>query len=232
MAGMKLLLFDVDGTILLTNRAGIRSMEQAGRELFGERFDLSQVSVAGALDPLIYAEATRLAGIDNAATMHDAFRDRYLEILQASLDANGGKTVLLPGIGAVVETLRNHETVSLGVVTGNYTAVVPIKLRAVGLDPAWFPFSAFGDEGPDRPSLVRIALERYQQRAGRPIAAADVIVIGDTPHDVTCAHANGCLCFAVATGMYTADDLRGAGADVVVSDLRDPAPLHAMLECC
>ena len=97
------------------------------------------------------------------------------------------------------------------------------------MDPAWFPIHAFGDEAPDRPAMVRLALDRYAERAGCPIAPEHVIVIGDTPNDVSCAHANGCLCLAVATGLYSVEDLRQAGGDVVVPDLADPHPLQAML---
>jgi phosphoglycolate phosphatase len=226
---MKLLLFDVDGTILLTGGAGVRGMERAGVLCFGDQFSLKQVSVAGGLDPLIYVEATALAGVDNAHLHHDRFRDTYLEELRVNLAANGDKTRLLPGIGELIRDLRGRPGVTLGLVTGNYTAAIPIKLGAVGLDPAWFVVTAFGDEAPNRPALVALARDRYRHMTGRDISGHDTIVIGDTPHDVTCAHANGCKCLAVATGLFNVDDLRKAGADVVVPDLADPKPLYDMI---
>ena len=231
MGGMKkLLLFDLDGTLLLTGGAGVKGMEEAGVGLFGEAFSLKPVRVAGGLDPLIYAEATRLAGVENAHEHHDRFRDHYLEILHRNMVDEAYRKQVLPGILELLSKLRKDPRVVLGLVTGNYTAAVPIKLRAVGIDPAWFSINAFGDEAPDRPGLVRLARDRFCARYGREIACGDTIVIGDTPQDVHCAHANGCICLAVATGMYSFEQLQEAGADVVVRDLGDPGPLMELIE--
>lgn len=227
---MKLLLFDIDGTILLTGGAGVRGMEEAGVMLFGERFSLQGISVSGGLDPLIYAEATAVAGIENAHTMHDRFRETYLRQLHHNLRQDADKVRLCPGIGQLIRDLRGHNGNTLGLVTGNYTGAVPIKLHAVGLDPEWFPIHGFGDEANDRPAMVRLAVERFAKRTGRPVNPRDVIIIGDTPHDVSCAHANGCVCLAVATGMFSVDQLKDAGADIVVADLSDPQPLWDLVE--
>jgi len=226
---MKLLLFDVDGTLLLTGGAGVRGMETAGVRCFGERFTLKNLTIAGGLDPLIYKEATALAGVDDPHLHHDRFRETYLRELKANLDLNPDKVHLLPGIEPLLRDLRGRADVVLGLVTGNYTAAIPIKFAAVGLDPAWFPIHAFGDEAPDRPALVRLAVDRYHARYGQAIGNHDVIVISDTPNDIHCAHANGCACLAVATGLYSMEDLRAAGADVVVHDLADPQPLYDMI---
>jgi phosphoglycolate phosphatase-like HAD superfamily hydrolase len=226
---MKLLLFDVDGTLLLTGGAGVRGMEQAGVICFGEAFSLKTLTIAGGLDPLIYKEATALLGVDDPHLHHDRFRDTYLQELRTNLDAHPEKVHLLPGIEPLLRDLRGRADVTLGLVTGNYTAAIPIKFAAVGLDPAWFPIHAFGDEAPDRPAMVRLAVDRYHKRHGHRIGNHDVIVIGDTPNDIHCAHANDCVCLAVATGLYTMDALREAGADVVVQDLSDPEPLRMLL---
>jgi len=226
---MKLLLFDVDGTLLLTGGAGVRGMEKAGVVCFGDAFSLKKLTVAGGLDPLIYKEATALAGVDDPHLHHDRFRDTYLCELKANLAADPHKVRLLPGIDLLIHELRRRPSVVLGLVTGNYTAAIPIKFAAVGLDPAWFPIRAFGDEAPDRPSMVSLAVDRYRENCGQPIGNHDVVVIGDTPNDIACAHANDCLCLAVATGLYSEDDLRRAGADVVVPDLSDPQPLWDLI---
>lgn len=226
---MKLLLFDVDGTILLTGGAGVQGMERAGVICFGENFSLKQISVAGGLDPLIYVEATALAGVKNAHLHHDRFRKTYLAELKENLAVFGDKVRLLPGIGQLIQDLRQRDDVMLGLVTGNYTDAIPIKLGAVGLDPAWFRVTAFGDEAPNRPALVQLARDRYRQMTGHKIPGHDTVIIGDTPNDVSCAHANGCLCLAVATGLYKVTDLQQAGADVVVPDLSDPSPLYQMI---
>jgi phosphoglycolate phosphatase-like HAD superfamily hydrolase len=90
--------------------------------------------------------------------------------------------------------------------------------------------NAFGDEGKTRPDLVALALRRCAETAGFTPDSRSVIVIGDTPFDVECAHAHGCVAFAVATGLHRADELRKTGADVVVDDLSDPAPLFDLLD--
>ena len=105
-----------------------------------------------------------------------------------------------------------------------------MKLAAAGLDLRWFAITCFGDEGPSRPDLVALALRRYHHHTGQPADPAAVIVIGDTPSDVQCAKAHGCICFAVATGPYSPDELRRSGADVVVENLRDPAPLFDLID--
>lgn len=226
---MKLLLFDVDGTLLLTGGAGVRGMEKAGLICFGEKFSLKSLTIAGGLDPLIYKEATALAGVDDPHLHHRRFHDTYLRELESNLAADPHKVNLLPGIEPLLRDLREHPAVTLGLVTGNYTAAIPIKFGAVGLDPNWFPIYAFGDEAPDRPAMVRLAIDRYREKHNHHIGNHDVIVIGDTPNDVNCAHANDCLCLGVATGLYSVDDLLAAGADVVVKDLTDPKPLYKMI---
>jgi phosphoglycolate phosphatase-like HAD superfamily hydrolase len=105
-----------------------------------------------------------------------------------------------------------------------------LKLGAVGLNPDWFEIHALGDEAPSRPDLAALALRRYERRFGAAIDPGAVVVIGDTPRDVHCAKAHGCVAFGVATGRYTVDDLRREGADVVVEDLADASPLWELVE--
>ena len=139
----------------------------------------------------------------------------------------------MPGIrdtvGALLDRSRSQGDVVQGIVTGNYALAAPLKLRACGLDPAWFEIGAFGDEGRSRPDLVALALRRCADRFAWAPDPKSVIVIGDTPFDVDCAHAHGCVAFAVATGVHGIEDLRAAGADVVVRDLSDPTPLYQLL---
>ncbi|MCC7205298.1 MAG: HAD hydrolase-like protein, partial [Phycisphaeraceae bacterium] len=107
---------------------------------------------------------------------------------------------------------------------------VPIKLTAVGLDPAMFHINALGDEADSRPALVPVAMRKFRDRFAADVDPRRVIVIGDTPRDVHCAKANGCLALAVATGSHSEQDLRHAGADVTVPDLADPQPLLDLLD--
>jgi phosphoglycolate phosphatase-like HAD superfamily hydrolase len=227
---MKLLLFDLDGTLLLTGGAGVGSMHVVGARMFGDHFTLDGVTVAGGLDPLIYADAATLAGVDDAHLHHDIFRDSYVAELEQALNSDRFEVHVLPGVMELLNELRQSPQVTLGLLTGNYAVSAPVKLRAVGIDPDWFTITAFGDEAPDRPAMVKLAMERFARKNGaNDTSPSDVIVIGDTPRDVDCAKANGCRVLAVATGRYGMDELREAGADVVVPDLKDSTALWQMI---
>lgn len=231
-----LLLFDVDGTLITTSGAGVRAMKTVGARLFGSTFSFDQVTFGGGLDPALFAEAARLSGHDAAEQDHVNFRDAYLLELEAELARTGAGVAAMPGILALLERLRTHHaqangspSVMLGLLTGNYSLAAPIKLRAASIDHTWFTITAFGDEASTRPGLTELAMARYQQHTGAAADPAQVIVIGDTPRDVACAKAHGCVAFAVATGTFSEGELVEAGADVVVPDLSDPAPLLALL---
>ena len=122
------------------------------------------------------------------------------------------------------------QRVKAGVIQG----LITVRARraaqpSLRFDPTWFEIGAFGDEGRTRPDLVALALRRCHQQFAWSPDPQSVIVIGDTPLDIACAHAQGCVAFAVATGHHGVDELRTAGADVVVKDLSDPGPLFELL---
>jgi phosphoglycolate phosphatase-like HAD superfamily hydrolase len=229
-----LLLFDVDGTLLLTGGAGIRAMQTTGHRLFGPAFDMARVATAGMLDTIIYRDLIQRCQLTVEDHHADAFCDAYVAELAAEIDRTRASVRLLPGIASLIDTLRQRERergdVMLGLLTGNYTKAIPVKFAAVGLDPAWFTIHAFAEHGPDRPSLTRHALNTYHQHTGHPARPDRTIVIGDTPRDIDCAKAHACLAFAVATGPYSRQELLAHGADVAVDDLTDPAPLLNLLD--
>jgi phosphoglycolate phosphatase-like HAD superfamily hydrolase len=227
---VKLVLFDIDGTLLRGHGAGSRAMMRAGRALHGEGFSLDGIMMGGGLDPVIFASALARLGILEVTSHHDAFRDRYLKELALEFTATIEKRPeLLPGVQELLAMLATRRDVLIGLVTGNYRAAVPIKFAAVGLDPAQFVIGAFGDCGPTRPDLVRIARERAHAHAGLHIEPVHTIVIGDTPRDVDCALQHGCLCLAVETGYHSAAELRSAGAHHVAKDLSDASVLLSLL---
>jgi phosphoglycolate phosphatase len=220
-----LVLFDVDGTLLLTGGAGMRAMKAVAAELFGDAFRWDGIVVSGHLDPLIFAEAAALNGLDGIPAHHESFRRRYLEVLVVELARNPERVRMMPGIRESLSELRDGGAATLGLLTGNYAEAIPLKLSAIGLDPEWFEITAFGEEAATRRDLAALALAKYEQRLGAPVDPRRVVIVGDTPRDVDCAHAHGCFAFAVATGGYDARALADAGADLVVSDLADPTPL-------
>jgi len=225
-----LLLFDIDGTFLTTGGAGMRAMRIVAERLFGASFSWEGVVPAGHLDPLIFAEAAARNGLNHDPAVQIVFRDQYLAQLKYEFDANRDAIVTMPGVHEILAELREQEDVMLGLLTGNYTKAVPIKLGAISIDPAMFKITAFGDEAATRADMVALAIKRYEKHQGEAIDPKQVIIIGDTPRDVQCAHAHGCLCLAVATGRYSVDQLKDAGADQVVSDLCDSSPLLAMMD--
>jgi phosphoglycolate phosphatase len=230
-----LLLWDIDGTLLLTDGAGMRGMARAGRKLYGESFRWDGVRASGRLDPVIFEDALTRNGFTATEDGHRVFHDTYIVELEAELELVGKAARTMPGIREAIATLLDRsatkQDVVQGLVTGNYTRAAPLKLRACGLDPAWFEINAFGDEGKTRPDLVALAMKRCESRFGHAPDPKSVIVIGDTPLDIDCAHAHGCIALAVATGLHDIEELRASGADVVVPDLSDPSPLFALVEC-
>lgn len=222
-----LLLFDIDGTLLLSRGAGAEAVLAACHELFGREFEVERRSFAGHLDPLIWRDLCARNGVDDPERFHDDFRRTYTRLLGELFERDVGRAYALAGVRELLDALRERERagdpLTLGLLTGNYPETGRMKVRAAGLDPAWFPVTVFGDDGPDRRSLVPVARERHAAHSGRHLDGDRVIVIGDTPRDVDCARAHGCRSLAVATGSHTLDELERAGADLTLGDLTDTA---------
>lgn len=219
-----LILFDIDGTLITTGGAGVRAMGDAGRELFGEGFTTEGTEFAGRLDPLIIADLLRAnghpAGPDEMTAMRDAYRRHLAGHLRDRQRCHA-----LPGVHALLAELERLEAIVPGLLTGNYPDTGIMKLVACGIDPASFRVRVWGDESPHKPPsrnhLPAVGLERYCSLMGSVPAPERIAIVGDTPHDVACARAHGCRAVGVATGSYTADQLRRAGADHVLGSLAD-----------
>lgn len=232
-----LVLFDVDGTLLLSRGASLRCFRAAALELFGREMKTDGMQTAGGLDPVIWRTLCAVNGIqaEEAAREHDRFRASYARILAAEL-AEGGVAYALPGVPELLDALgpgrappvtgaSGPPAVSIGLLTGNYPETGRLKLRAAGIDPDRFAVAAWGDEADRRPDLVPLGRERHTRRTGRTLPAEQVVIVGDTPHDVACAREHGCRSLAVATGGSTRAQLESCGADLVVDDLSETAVL-------
>ena len=213
-----LVLLDIDGTLLTSEGIGARSIVQTGVELFGEDFSLEGIELGGRLDPLIFKEAMAALGRDDHAEHHGDYRVRYLETLGALLAA-GHDVQILPGVVELVERLAGHDGVTMALVTGNYIESAHMKLEAAGIDPELFTGGAYGDEGEIRHDLPPLAIERFRAANGRD--PVDIVLLGDTEHDVTSGQAAGCRVLAVCTGSHPAQRLHDSGADLVLEDLSD-----------
>jgi phosphoglycolate phosphatase-like HAD superfamily hydrolase len=219
-----LILFDIDGTLLHSLSAGIHAMGAALRELHGTDPDWGKVEVHGRLDTLIWRELGAVHGypLDDAA--HAAFRDTYAGHLERRL-AERNTVEALPGAAALVDAAAGLSGTTIGLLTGNYERTGRLKVRHAGIDPDRFVVNAWGDDGPDRRSLVPVAMNRYRERHARAVDPQQVLIIGDTPYDVDCARAAGARVLATATGKFTVDELHAAGADRTVPDLSDTASI-------
>jgi phosphoglycolate phosphatase-like HAD superfamily hydrolase len=204
-------------------------MNRACEEILGHREALDGIPVAGRTDWIILHDALRKIGRDLDDDLFAQLRERYLAHLDEEIDrpAEGVKAVM-PGVRVLLDELQARNDAFLGLLTGNFEQGARIKLEHFGL---WHYFrcGAFGDDHSDRNALVPFALERAG-RCGLDAAPADVIVVGDTPHDIACAHAVGALPVGVATGSFTVEQLRSSGGDIVFEDLSDTAAFLRLLE--
>jgi len=225
-APVRLLLFDVDGTLVDCGRQPLGPFAAALVEVFGTAGDIDGYNFAGCTDPQAVFDLMTGAGFPDAEVRArlPRMRDHYLPHLERTLDR--ARMRLLPGVAEVLQRLASRPDVELGLLTGNWEAGARTKLSRFDLN-RFFPFGAFGGDGAgfQRSELPPIALARAAQRRGSPVAAAETLIIGDSLQDVACARANGIKVLAVATGRTPAAALADAGADWVVSELGAAAEL-------
>jgi len=217
----KLVLFDIDGTLVLTGGAGIRAMNRAGEAELGLSNLLDGVPVAGRTDWIILHDALTKAGHDLDEDLFVRMRDAHIRYLREEIDQPGdGVKDVMPGIRELLPVLQSRDDVFLGLLTGNFVEAARIKLGHFDL---WdyFRCGAFGDDAADRNKLVPFAVDRARECGLGSFDYGEVVVIGDTPHDVACAVAVGAMPVAVATGNFTVDQLRATGAPIVLEDLSD-----------
>lgn len=217
---MKLLLFDIDGTLVLTGGAGARAMVRAFEDVYGFFNGLGSLSMAGRTDAWIVAQMAAAHGVPADADRVRRLHDTYLGYLTEEVLRDGPRKSLLPGVRDLLDTLMSRNDAYLALLTGNFRQGARIKLEHFDLW-RYFPAGAFGDEAHDRNGLLWKALADVQEAGGPAFRPADVVVIGDTPLDVAVAVAGGARSLGVATGSYGVDELRESGADVALPDLGD-----------
>jgi len=215
-----LILFDIDGTLVLTGGAGGRALTRAFRDVFLVDDAFRGIPMPGRTDPHIVAEAAARAGLTPDGPRLSRFRTRYRECLREELRQPGPRKGILPGVGPLLDALHARPDVFLALLTGNYTDAARIKLEYFDLW-KYFACGAYGEEAPDRNHLVKVVVERARACGAHAAALERVVVVGDTPLDVACAHAAGALAAAVATGGHSTQELAESGADVVFEDLSD-----------
>lgn len=214
------ILFDIDGTLVVTSRAGLRGMTLAFRQRYGHERALDGVPFAGRTDRAITVDAMRRIGVDPSDAEIRAFRDTYIGQLRIEITRPlpGHPSTVLPGVVPLLDALAAQDGVAIGLLTGNFETGAAIKLGHFGL---WerFAFGAFGDDHVDRRALVPVARQRAQEAGKAPARPSDIVIIGDTPHDIDCATAHGARVIGVATGPFDRAALTEAGAGLVVDTL-------------
>jgi phosphoglycolate phosphatase-like HAD superfamily hydrolase len=227
MSGRRIaLLFDVDGTLIDSGGAGARSWKLAFDELYGIPADIGEFTDTGMTDPDV-GRQTFEAVLDRKPSDEEFEKllERRQHYLHQTVAESEGYRVL-PGAEELLRKLL-VDGYLLGLVTGNLEASAHIKLHRAGLN-RYFSFGGYGSDSPDRNEVTRIAFREAALVYGAPLDAEQAIVIGDTPHDVSSAHAAGIQCVGVASHEFDADQLRDAEADWVIESLAEGLPAASL----
>ena len=221
------LLFDIDGTLVLTGGAGGRAMTRAFQDLYGVANAFEGVPFNGRTDAWILARAAAVHQID--PELLSRFKPLYLEYLAEELHRPGPRKGVMPGISPLLDVLSKRDDMYVALLTGNFEQGARLKLQHFDLW-RYFECGAFGDTSHDRNGLLPQALDRVAVSCGPRVNPGDVVIIGDTPLDVAVAMSGGARSIAVATGSHTTEELLASGADFVFQDLSDLEAVLAVVE--
>lgn len=213
-------LWDIDNTLLYTGGAGSLGMTRAFRDLYGVDDAFGRVEFSGRTDTAIFRDCARANGFgdDVLDAEQRRFADTYIPHLERAL-IEVPRGHLMPGIAAILAALDARDDVMQGLGTGNFRRGAEIKLRHFGID-EYFPacVGGFGDDAEERAEVIRIGIERLRSGAS---GNTRIVIVGDTPHDVAAARANGAYALGVATGRDSVADLLAYGANAALDDLSD-----------
>ncbi|MCP4423052.1 MAG: HAD hydrolase-like protein [Chloroflexi bacterium] len=218
---MKLLLFDIDGTLIRSHGAGREMLAAALTELFGTAGPIDSYKMSGKIDYRIITDLLTAAGIAAAeieAKLTDVYR---LMTEKARLIFPANEMSACPGVEPLLAALNQREDALLGLMTGNIRETAPLKLRAARIDPAQFRLGVYGSEAQTRNQLPAIAMQRATDLMGRPFNGTNTVVIGDTPADILCARAGKATVVAVASGWHSSQTLTRYQPDFLLENLSD-----------
>lgn len=216
----KLVLFDIDGTLLLTNSRNRRILGDALMCVYGTEGSAQGHNFAGKMDGIIIYEVLRNAGLQDAAIeeKYPTAKETYISLLKQRLLAEDIE--VMQGVAALLEALSSMTDIVLGLLTGNFEGSGRHKLELPSLND-YFPFGAFADDASHRNELPAIAVERAYRLTGKRFKSEEVVIIGDTEHDINCAKTIDAKSIAVATGTYSAERLEAYSPDALYEDFSD-----------
>ncbi len=218
---MKLILFDIDGTLIWPDGSGRIAMDRALTEVFSISGPADSLPMAGKTDWQIVTELLGAVGL-HQGSIQARLPECFQAIARHTAQTTRERQVrVCPGVPVLLARLSTHPQVVLGLLTGNLASTAPIKLRAGNLDPTLFCVGAYGNDGRNRSQLPAVAITRAQALTGHTFLGKDVVIVGDTPADVTCGKHLGVTAIGVATGHYSLQSLSAVGADYVFPDLAD-----------
>jgi phosphoglycolate phosphatase-like HAD superfamily hydrolase len=220
----KLVLFDIDETLIDSGRAGTRALNRAFAELFNIQDAFREIRMAGMTDLQIVRQGLKKNNLSDMNGEVDLVVEKYLALLSEEID-NPWKTVK-PGVFEILDILEG-ESVPLGLLTGNLEKGAGIKLRPFGLD-RYFAAGSFGSDHEDRDMLLPIAIRKFSQ-IGIQTTPERCVIVGDTPRDVRCSKVHGGHCIGVTTGPYGRESLINAGADIAVESLEEKEACLALI---
>jgi phosphoglycolate phosphatase-like HAD superfamily hydrolase len=215
-------LFDIDGTLLTTGGASDRAWAHGVRDFYGVDFDVGAHTGRGVPDPEVGRQVLRsILGREPSGRELLRLMRQRMKYLPGEVERSQG-FVVKPGVPELLERLT-AEDVLLGLTTGNVEPAAHAKLARADLN-HYFSFGGYGSDAPERVDLTRRAIERVRRLAGEPLPNDRIIAVGDTPRDVDAGHGAGIRVAGVATGEYSVDELREAGADWALATLEDGLP--------
>jgi phosphoglycolate phosphatase len=218
---VRVILFDIDGTLIRGDKAGRMAMAAALEQMFGTRGSLDTYAMGGKTDMRIISDVLYEAGIDRQE-VYAKLPEFYLLMAEYAREIYPGRNITAcPGVETLLACLHDNDEVLVGLLTGNAQITAPLKLSAAGIDPRQFVVGAYGSDDLERDNLPEIALSRIRAVTGQTIMGDDIIIIGDTPADVQCARAGQARAVAVASGWHSADTLLQYEPDYLFSDLSD-----------
>lgn len=227
---MRVLLFDIDGTLIHSDRAGRLALAAALNTLYGATGGLDGYDMGGKTDARIVSDLLSTIGLPDAEIPHHLLLV-YEVMAEKALDIYPKQTIKpCVGVTELLDALENESEILIGLLTGNSHLTAPLKLAAAGIDPGRFSVSVFGSEALDRDLLPPIAMKRASELTGHTFTGDNTVIIGDTPADIQCARAGNATAVSVACGWHTAAELAPYNPDFLFEDFGDtPEVLTALL---